>query len=202
MGKTKVWPREGTQAAKVAAREIAAGSPKGETSGSERVNIPERSRAAPKARRHPSLGHRPRKPIAKTTRANGPAHPQQWTRCSRNAAKKPGHESRRWRWNSFAPIVGRCPTLGYWRAFGAEESSAGSGMLVMPERQRRGSAKSRGARPPHSVQSSIFKSFTRWNSSILLVRRIKFLLRAIAAIIRSLGPIKFPLFSKSARMCP
>jgi hypothetical protein len=35
--------REGTQAARVAARETAEGSPQGETSGSERVNIPERS---------------------------------------------------------------------------------------------------------------------------------------------------------------
>jgi len=36
--KSNVWPREGNQAARAAARETAAGSPQGETSGSERVN--------------------------------------------------------------------------------------------------------------------------------------------------------------------
>jgi hypothetical protein len=45
-GKDECLAQRGTQAARVAARETAEGSPQGETSGSERVNIPKRSAEA------------------------------------------------------------------------------------------------------------------------------------------------------------
>jgi hypothetical protein len=68
---------------------------------------------------------RPNGVIRRLHRRTAGALPETFTRCGRNAAKKNGHESRRWRLNRFTPIVGRCPTLGSCPAFGAAESSQG-----------------------------------------------------------------------------